>query len=156
MRVVRLLGVGLTLVLASGCAAEPTLGPAAAELLKDTQRLETDLFDNPLYKLRILQRPDKDIECKRDKYRRVLRATADYEQKNPDMDVHLDLAQELMQNTLAQDLGYKMDYDFTQRDRVDGRFIYAIKEDPGIRLTVYVAPEHPTWRLHAMTACLPR
>lgn len=65
MRFARLLTVGLALVMtASGCTSEPSLKDAAAELQKDTQRLETDdVFKNPLMNLRIVQRPDKDLPC---------------------------------------------------------------------------------------------
>lgn len=159
MRVTRLLAIGLILAIAaSGCTtSEPSLKEAAAELQKDTQRLETDdVFKNPLKKLRILQRPDKDIPCDKDKFRRVLRATADYERKTPDLDGHLDLAETLMENMLAQRLGYKLNFDLSQTDMEDGRFIDGMKTNPEVKVTVYVAPESPTWRLHAITACLPR
>ena len=159
MRVTRLLAIGLILAIAaSGCTtSEPSLKEAAAELQKDTQRLETDdVFKNPLKKLRILQRPDKDIPCDKDKFRRVLRATADYERVDEPMENHIDLAQTLMENMLAQRLGYKLDFDFSQEDIEEGRFIYGTKKNPEIKVAVYVAPEAPTWRLHAMTACLPR
>ncbi|MEV4378558.1 hypothetical protein [Streptosporangium sp. NPDC049644] len=158
MRFTRLLAVALALVMvASGCTSTPSLKDAAAELQKDTQRLETDdVFKSPSKKLRILQRPDKDIPCDKDKFKRVLRATADYERKTSDVDGHLDLAQGLMENTLVQVLGYELDFDFSQTDAADGRFIYGTKKDPEIKVTVYVAPDAPTWRLHAMTACLPR
>ncbi|WP_436761868.1 hypothetical protein [Streptosporangium sp. V21-05] len=158
MRFTRLLAVGLALVVAaSGCASDPSLKDAAAELQKDTQRLEIDdVFKNSSKKLRILQRPDKDIPCDKDKFKRVLRVTADYERKSSDIDGHLDLAQGLMENTLVQVLGYKLNFDFSQTDAEDGRFIYGEKENPEIKVTVYVTPDAPTWRLHAMTACLPR
>ncbi|MFF5247748.1 hypothetical protein ACFY3V_25975 [Streptosporangium sp. NPDC000095] len=158
MRSTRLLAVGLALVIvASGCASDPSLKGAAAELQKDMQRLEADdVFKSPSKKLRILQRPDKDIPCDKEKFKRVLRATADYERKGSDVDGHLDLAQGLMENTLVQVLGYKLDFDFSQTDAEDGRFIYGTKGDSELRVTVYVAPDSPTWRLHAMTACLSR
>ncbi|MGV9327168.1 hypothetical protein [Streptosporangium sandarakinum] len=158
MRVTRLLAIGLALAMvASGCASEPSLKDAAAELQKDTHRLETDdVFKNPLKKLNILERPDRDIPCDKGKFRRVMRAVADYERKTLDVDGHLDLAQGLMENTLARVLGYRLDPDPSQTDAEDGRFIYGAKENPGIRVIVYVAPEVPTWRLHATTACLPR
>lgn len=158
MRFTRLTVIGLALVMAtSGCTSEPSLQEAAAELQKDTQRLETDdVFKNPLKKLRILQRPDKDIRCDKDRFKRVLRATADYARINEPLDAHLDQAQTLMENTLAQALGYKLEFDFSQMDAEEGRFIYGAKIDPAIKVTVYVAPEAPTWRLHAVTACLPR
>ncbi|MER6172327.1 hypothetical protein [Streptosporangium sp. NPDC001681] len=158
MRFVRLLAIGLALVMmSSACASEPKLGQAAAELQKDAQRLETDgIFENPLKKLRILQRPDKDIPCAKDKFKRVLRATADYERKTPDVDSHLDLAQGLMEGTLSRTLGYKLESDFSQVDAEEGRFIYGVKKEPEIKISVFVAPEAPTWRLHAVTACLSR
>ncbi|GAA0846083.1 hypothetical protein ACFQVD_19670 [Streptosporangium amethystogenes subsp. fukuiense] len=158
MRVARLLAASLALaMLTSGCTSEPSLGEAAAELQKDTQRLETDdVFKNPLKKLRFLQRPDKDIPCAKDGFRRVLRVTADYQRgKEESLDSHLDGAQRLMENTLSQILGYRMEYDISQVDAPEGRFIYGSKEI-GITVNVYVAPEAPTWRLHAQTACLAR
>ncbi|MER7208590.1 hypothetical protein ABT340_16075 [Streptosporangium sp. NPDC000239] len=159
MRVARSLAIGLTLIIAaSGCTtSEPSLKEATAELQKDTHLLETDdVFKNPLKKLHIIQRPDKDIPCAKDKFRRVLRATADYERVDEPLENHLDLAETLMENTLAQKLKYKLDFDLSQTDAEDGRFIYGAKENPEIRVTVYVGSEAPTWRLHAMTACLPR
>ncbi|MET8051722.1 hypothetical protein ABZU75_29400 [Streptosporangium sp. NPDC005286] len=157
MRITRLLAVGLTLVLvASGCASEPSLEEAAAELQKDTKRLETDdVFKNPLKKLRILQRPDKDLPCGGEKVKRVLRMTADYARADQSLDSHLDQAQRLMENTLSQILDYKVAYDISQVDAPEGRFIHGSKE-VGVMVNVYVAPEAPTWRLHAETACLPR
>ncbi|WP_440104370.1 hypothetical protein [Streptosporangium sp. H16] len=158
MRFIRLLAIGLALAMtSSGCASEPTLDKAAAELQKDTQRLETDdVFKNPLNKLRILQRPDKDIPCGKDKFNRIMRATADYERVDEPLNAHLDRAQTLMENALARVLKYKLDFDFGKVDTDDGRFIYATKMDPNIKVVVYVAPEAPTWRLYAVTACLPR
>lgn len=158
MRVARLLAASLALViLTSGCTSEPSLGEVAAELQKDTQRLESNsIFKNPLKKLRIVQRPDKDIRCGKDKFKRSLRATADYERVDEPLDVHLDRAQTLMENTLAQVLGYELEFDFSQMETEEGRFIYGVKKDPDIAVTVYVAPEAPTWRLHAVTACLSR
>lgn len=156
MRVARSLAIGLTLVIAaSGCTSEPSLKAAATELQKDTQRLETDdVFKNPLKKLRILQRPDKDIPCAKDGVRRVLRATADYQRgKEEALDSYLDGAERLMENTLSKILGYKMEYDISQVDAPEGRFIQGSKE-VGITVNVYVSPEPPTWRLHAQTACL--
>ncbi|MFF3444061.1 hypothetical protein [Streptosporangium sp. NPDC002721] len=158
MRSTRLLAVGLALVtVIAGCASGPSLEDAAAELQKDTQRLETDdVFKNPLNKLRILQRPDKDLPCGGENVKRVLRATADYQRgKEEDLDSHLDGAQRLMENTLSQILRYDMQYDISQVDAPEGRFIYGSKET-GIVVNVYVSPEAPTWRLHAQTACLPR
>ncbi|MEV0424410.1 hypothetical protein [Streptosporangium canum] len=156
MRFARLTVVGLALVMAaSGCTSEPSLKEAAAELQKDTQRLETDdVFKNSLKQLHILQRPDKDIRCDKGKFKRVFRATADYERKTPDMDGHLDLAQGLMENTLVQVLGYRLEFDSSQMDAEDGRFIYGTKKDPEIKVIVYISPETPTWRLYAVTACL--
>ncbi|WP_344917088.1 hypothetical protein [Streptosporangium oxazolinicum] len=157
MRFIRLLIVGLALaMMSSGCASEPTLDKAVAELQKDTQRLEVDsIFKNPLNKLRILQRPDKDIPCAKGKFKRVLRATADYERRASNMDSHLDLAQGLMESTLSRILGYKLEYDLSQIDVEEGRFIYGTKEDPEIKVSVFVTPDAPTWRLRAVTACLP-
>ncbi|MGJ6964580.1 hypothetical protein ACSDR0_21955 [Streptosporangium sp. G11] len=158
MRSTWLLAFGLALMMvASGCASGPSLKEAAAELQRDTQRLETDdVFKNPLKKLRILQRPDKDLPCAKDGFRRVLRATADYQRgKEEDLDSHLDGAQRLIENTLSQILGYKLEHDISQVDALEGRFIYGSKE-VGIVVNVYVAPETPTWRLHVQTACLPR
>ncbi|MDP9866894.1 MULTISPECIES: hypothetical protein [Streptosporangium] len=158
MRVVRLLAIGSALMMAaSGCTSEPSLKEVAAQLQKDTQRLEADdVFKNPLKKLRILQRPDKDIPCAKDGFRRVLRATADYQRSKEEvLDSHLDGAQRLMENTLSQTLGYRMEYDISQADAPEGRFIHGSKEI-GIIVNVYVAPEAPTWRLHAQTACLRR
>jgi hypothetical protein len=158
MRFTRLTVASLALAMAaSGCTSEPSLKEAAAELQKDVQRLETnDVFKNPLKKLRILQRPDKDIRCDKDKFRRVLRATADYERINEPLDSHLGRSQALMENVLVQDFGYKLEYDFSQADTNEGRFIHGTKKDLGITVTVYVAPEAPTWRLNAMTPCLPQ
>lgn len=158
MRVTRLLAIGLILAIAaSGCTtSEPSLKEAAAELQKDTQRLETDdVFKNPLKKLHILQRPDKDIPCGGEKVKRVLRATADYARADQSLDSHLDQAERLMENTLSQILRYKVEYDISQLDAPEGRFIHGTK-DAGVMVNVYVAPEVPTWRLHAETACLPR
>lgn len=157
MRVARSLAIGLTLVItASGCTtSEPTLKEAAAELQKDGHRLQ-EAFKNPLNKLRILQGADKDVPCDKNKFKRVLRATADYERNNEPLTDHLERAQTLMENRLAQELGYKLEFDFSQDGAEDGRFIYGIKEDLGIKVTVYVAPETPTWRLHATTPCLIR
>ncbi|WP_440064530.1 hypothetical protein [Streptosporangium sp. OZ121] len=158
MRSTRLLAVGLALVMVTaGCASDPSLKDAAAVLQKDTQQLETNsIFKNPLKKLRILQRPDKDIPCGKDKFKRALRATADYERVDEPLNAHLDRAQTLMENTLAQVLGYKLEFDFSQMETEEGRFIYGTKTDPDLKVTVYIAPEAPTWRLHAVTACLSR
>ncbi|MFF5207448.1 hypothetical protein [Streptosporangium sp. NPDC000396] len=158
MRFARLMVAGLALVMvSSGCTSGPSLKDAAAELQKDAQRLETnDLFKNPLMKLRILQRPDQDIRCDKDKFRRVLRATADDERVNEPLDSHLGRAQALMENVLVQNFGYKLEYDYSQMNTNEGRFIHGTKKDLGITVTVYVAPEAPTWRLDAMTPCLPQ
>ncbi|MGS2641916.1 hypothetical protein [Streptosporangium sp. LJ11] len=158
MRSTRLLAVGLVLVIvASGCASDPSLKDAVAELQKDTRRLETDdVFKNPLNKLRILQRPDKDIPCDKDKFKRVLRATADDERNARDVDSHLDQAEGIMAGTLVNELGYKLKNPFSEVDAEEGRFIHASKKGVGIIAAVYVAPESPTWRLHAETLCLPR
>ncbi|WP_329092244.1 hypothetical protein [Streptosporangium sp. NBC_01469] len=157
MRSTRLLSVGLALmIVASGCASDPSLKDAAAELQKDTQRLETDdVFKNPLKKLRILQRPDKNLPCGGENVKRVLRATADYTRADQSLDSHLDQAQRLMENTLSQVLDYKVEYDISQVDAPEGRFISGRKE-VGVMVNVYVAPEAPTWRLHAETPCLPQ
>lgn len=159
MRAARSLALGLTLVIAaSGCTTpEPTLKEAAAELQKDTHLLETDdVFKNPLKKLRIIQRPDKDIPCDKDKFKRVLQATADDEVNSPDMDSHLDMAEELISGTLTQRMEYKREPPFTVNDNDIGRFVYAAKRDKSIVIAVYIAPESPTWRLQAETSCLAR
>lgn len=158
MRVTRSLAIGLVLaMMTSGCTSGPSLKDAAAELQKDTQRLETDdVFKNPLKKLLILERPDKDIPCGKDQFKRVLRATADYQRGDKeDLDSHLDGAQRIMENTLSKILDYHMEYDISQADALEGRFIYGRKES-GTVVNVYVAPEAPTWRLHAQTACMRR
>ncbi|MEV4183280.1 hypothetical protein AB0J28_17810 [Streptosporangium canum] len=157
MRFTRLTIVGLALVMAaSGCTSGPSLEEAAAELQKDTQRLETDdVFKNPLMNLHIVQRPDKDLPCGGDKVKRVLRATADEERVDESLDSRLDKSQRVMENTLSQTLGYKVEYDISQVDAPEGRFIHGRKE-VGITVNVYVAPEAPTWRLHAQTTCLSR
>ncbi|MEV8637892.1 hypothetical protein AB0395_40210 [Streptosporangium sp. NPDC051023] len=158
MRFARLLVIGLAVVMvASGCASGPSLREAAAELQKDTQRLETDdLFKNPLTKLRISQRPDKDIPCGKDKFKRVLQATADDESKSPDTDSRLDRAEGVISGTLVNKMSYTREPPFTVNDNEVGRFVYAAKRDLGIVVAVYVTPESPTWRLQAETPCLPR
>lgn len=141
----------------SGCGPGPTLQAATAELQKDMQRLETDrYFKNPLTKLRIVERPDKDLPCDKDKFQRVLRATADYGPKTSDVDGHLDLAQSLMESRLSRVLHYKMTYDLSQADWKDARLVEGRKEVPGITVKVIVVPESPTWRLVVKTDCLPR
>ncbi|MBB5130910.1 hypothetical protein HNP84_000598 [Thermocatellispora tengchongensis] len=127
------------------------------ELEKDVWRLETDdVFKNPLKKLRIIQRPDKDIACDKGKFKRAMRATADYKRVSDSLIDHLDLAEDLKLATLRRHLGYKLEFDFSQSDAEEGRFVYGTKEHVGVKMTVYVAPEAPTWRLHGQTACLPR
>jgi len=155
MRFTRLLAIGLALTMAaSGCASGPSLKDAVAELQKDAQRLETDdVFKNPLKKLRVLQRPERDLPCGGDKVKRVLRITADYARADQSLDAHLDQAQRLMENTLSRSLGYKVEYDISQVDAPEGRFIHGSKE-VGVMVNVYVAPESPTWRLHAETSCM--
>ncbi|MFF0306523.1 hypothetical protein ACFYSC_03790 [Streptosporangium sp. NPDC004379] len=157
MRITRLLAIGLTLAMAaSGCASEPSLKDAAAELQKDTHRLETDdLFKNPLMKLRVLQRPEKDIPCDKGKFKRVLRATADDERADEPLTSHLGRAQAVMENVLAQRLGYKVNSDSSQENAEEGRFVQGSKSS-GVTVIVYISPEPPTWRLYAMTTCLPR
>ncbi|MBG0815576.1 hypothetical protein [Planomonospora sp. ID82291] len=159
MRVSRFLVLVLAAVLVTaGCTREPelSLDKAVAELRKDAQRFEADdVFKNPLVKLKILQRPDKDIPCGEGKFKRVLRLTADDERKDADVDGHLDLAERLMQTTLDQVMGYEVEYDFDQLDALEGRFIHGNKKI-GVTVDVHVAPESPTWRLRAETACLAR
>ncbi|MEU8198553.1 hypothetical protein AB0C10_32710 [Microbispora amethystogenes] len=157
MRVARMAVTFILVVwVVSGCGTGPTLQAASAELQKDMQRLETDdVFKNPLKKLRIVERPDRDLPCDKGKFQRVFRATADYERKAPDVDSHLDQAQRLMENTLSQVLHYEMTYDFTQVDWRDGRLLEGRKDVPGITVKVIVVPESPTWRLVAETDCLP-
>ncbi|MEU7914744.1 hypothetical protein [Microbispora bryophytorum] len=141
----------------SGCGTGPTLQVATTELQKDMQRLQADrFFKNPLTKLRIVERPDKDLPCDKGKFQRVLRATADEDRRTPDVDGHLDLAQTLMENTLSQVLHYKMTYDLSQMDWEDARLVEGRKGDVGITVKVIVVPESPTWRLVAETDCLPR
>ncbi|GGK84649.1 hypothetical protein GCM10010126_49820 [Planomonospora parontospora] len=162
MRVARFLAVGLAAVMVtSGCTSESepelSLEKAVAELQKDTQRLETDdLFKNPLMKLHVLQRPDKDIPCGKEKFKRVLQATADNERaKEEDLDSHLDKSEQVMENTLSQVLDYEVEEDGTQSDALEGRFLLGRKK-VGIMMNVQVMPEAPTWRLRAETDCLSR
>ncbi|GAA3156124.1 hypothetical protein GCM10010466_53810 [Planomonospora alba] len=160
MRIARFLALGLAAVLVmSGCTSEPepSLEKAVAELQKDTQRLETDdLFKNPLMKLRILQRPDEDIPCDGGNFKRVLRATADNERPEKEgLDSHLDKSEQVMKNTLAQLMNYEIEVSAAQSDALEGRFING-KKSVGVVVRVYVAPDAPTWRLRAETACLPR
>ncbi|OPG07084.1 hypothetical protein B1L11_31430 [Microbispora sp. GKU 823] len=142
----------------SGCGAGPTLQAATMELQKDLVRLETDgLLKNPLSRLRIVERPDKDLPCDKGKFQRVLRATADYEHVPGDpVDNHLDHAQRVMENTLSQNLHYKVAFDLTQVDWKDARLIEGRKDTLGITVKVIVVPEAPTWRLVAETDCLSR
>jgi hypothetical protein len=159
MRVARSLAIISALAaLAAACSSpEPSFNEAAAELQKDVRRLETnDVFKNPLKKLQITQRADRDVPCGEGRFMRVMRATADYERVDEPLVAHLDKAESLMENALARDLGYELDYDPSQSDAEDGRFIHGVKKDLGIKVTVYVAPEAPTWRLHAVTDCLER
>ncbi|GIH99735.1 hypothetical protein [Planobispora takensis] len=156
MRVARMLAVVSALAVMTGCASGPSLEDAAAELQKDTQRLETDeLFKNPLSKLQILERPAKDIPCGDGTFKRVLRATADDERADEPLDAHLDRAQGVMENTLSQFFGYKLEHDFSQADSESGRLVRGAKENFGITIAVDVMPEPPTWRLRAETRCLP-
>ncbi|MFI6796280.1 hypothetical protein [Streptosporangium canum] len=150
--------VALALVIAaSGCTSEPSLKETTAELQKDAQRLEADkLLSNPLSKLHILERADKDVSCGNGKFKRALHATADYTRKDPDVDSHLDQAQRVMENTLVQTLGYTLEHDLGQLDKTDGRLIRGAKKDLGITVTVNVLPEAPAWRLQAETRCLSR
>src|SRR5690606_30118012 len=114
-----------SMALAVSCSSGgPSYEEVAAELQKDVQRLEAhDVFKNPEKKLRILQRADVDIPCGRNRFLRVLRATADYERADESLVAHLDRAENLMENALARDLGYELDYDASQSDAEDGRFI---------------------------------
>lgn len=159
MRVARI-AVATLLVggVVSGCGTGPTLQAASAELQKDMQRLEADrLLKNPLSKLQIVERPDKDLPCDKGKFQRVLRATADYEHvPGAPVDNHLDRAQRVMENILSQKLHYKLTFDFTQIDWNDARLIEGDKEHPGVAIKVIVVPESPSWRLVAETKCLPR
>jgi len=158
MRAARSLAIILPLALAAGCSSgEPSFEKAAAELQKDVQRLEShELFKNPLLELRLLQRGDKDIPCGKGMFRRVLRATANEDRGDDAVDSHLDRAQRLMENVLAQDLGYELVLDPGQQDAQEGRFIHGEKKEAGLQASAYVSPEKPTWRLRIMTACLPR
>ncbi|TLP52556.1 hypothetical protein [Microbispora triticiradicis] len=141
----------------SGCSTGPTLQEASTELQKDMQRLETDsLLKKPYSKLRIVERPDKDLPCDKDKFQRVLRATAEYEREDSDADSHLDQAERVMETTLSTYLHYTLTYDLSQLDWKDARLIDGRKEVPGITVKVIVVPESPTWRLVARTDCLPR
>ncbi|MEU7690116.1 hypothetical protein OHB01_07515 [Microbispora hainanensis] len=159
MRVAR---VAVTFLLVGGfvssCGNGPTLQAATAELQKDLHRLEADgLLKNPLSKLRIVDRPDRDLPCDKDKFKRVLHATADYEHIPEDpVDNHLDHAERVMENTLSQELHYKITYDLAQLDWQDARLIEGRKDAFGLTVKVIVVPEAPTWRLVAETDCLPR
>jgi hypothetical protein len=156
MRIAGLMAAAGVVLMAS-CSSGPSLSDAAAELQKDTHRLETDdVFKNPLKQLNILERPDKDIPCSEGRFKRVLTATANYERNAPDADTHLDLAQRLMETTLMRQLGYKLEFDLGQTDELTGRMIRGAKEDPSIVVRVDVRPEEPTWRLHAESTCLVR
>lgn len=140
----------------SGCGTGPTLQAATVELQKDLQRLQADgLLKNPLSKLQIVERPDKDLPCDKGKFERVLRATADYGRKNSDVDSHLDSAERVME-TIISSLHYKVTYDLSQLDWKDARLIEGRKDASGLTVKVIVVPESPTWRLVAKTDCLPR
>ncbi|WP_142260274.1 hypothetical protein [Thermopolyspora flexuosa] len=156
VRAVRSLAILLPLALAVSCSSgEPSFEDAAAELQKDVQRLEShEFFKNPLLELRILQRGDKDIPCGEGGFRRVMRATANEDRDDDAVDSHLDRAQRLMENVLAQDFGYELALDPGQQDAQEGRFIQGEKKDAGLQVSAYVSPEKPTWRLQIMTACL--
>ncbi|WP_169951043.1 hypothetical protein [Microbispora sp. H11081] len=144
-------------VMASGCGSTPTLQAATTELQKDLYRLQADrFFKNPLTKLKIVERPDKDLPCDKDKFQRVFRATAEYGPKTSDLDSDLDRAQTVMENTLSQALHYEMSYDLSQMDWLDARLVEGRKDTPGITVKVVVVPESPMWRLVAKTDCLPR
>lgn len=159
MRAARALAIisALAAVVAGCSATGPSFDEAAAELQKDVQRLETsDVFKNRLLQLRILQRADKDVPCDQEKFRRVLRATADEERVDEPVDSRLDRAQRLIEDVLVRDFGYELMHDLSQLDAEDGRFIYGKKEEFALTVTAYVAPESPTWRLHIMTDCLSR
>ncbi|GII91828.1 hypothetical protein [Sinosporangium siamense] len=156
MRSARFLVAALALMVASGCTSKPSATEAIAELEQDVRRLESDdLFKSPSMSLRILQRPDKDLPCGENGFKRVLRATANKERGNEDPDSHLDGAQRVMETTLSRHLGYKLEQDISQGDAPEGRFIYGTKET-GVVVTVHVASEAPTWHLHAQTVCMPR
>ncbi|MBO4271974.1 hypothetical protein [Microbispora triticiradicis] len=140
----------------SGCGTGPTLQAASAELQKDMQRLEADrFFKNPLTKLRIVERPDKDLPCDKGKFQRVFRVTAVYGPKTSDVDSDLDSAQTLIESVLSQALHYKMTYDLSQTDWKDARLVEGRKDIPGITVRVIVVPESPMLRLAAETDCLP-
>lgn len=157
MRAARLIMISSMALAVSCSSGGPSYEEVAAELQKDVQRLEAhDVFKNPEKKLRILQRADVDIPCGRNRFLRVLRATADYERADESLVAHLDRAENLMENALARDLGYELDYDASQSDAEDGRFITGEKETFGIKVTVYIASEAPTWRIRAITPCMER
>lgn len=156
MRAGRMVAVACALALAS-CSQGPSLEDAAAELQKDTRTLETDdVFKNPLKELRILERPDKDIPCGDGRFKRVMRATANYK-RTPDqsLDQYLNMAQTLMEDTLVlPKFGYMMQSDHAQRDKPQARVIHGVKEGLGVTMTVDVRPDPPTWSIHGETGCL--
>ncbi|WP_147943076.1 hypothetical protein [Microbispora sp. CSR-4] len=157
MRVAR---VAVTFLLVGGfvssCGNGPTLQAATAELQKDLHRLQSDgFFKNPLTKLRIVERPDRDLPCDKGKFERVFRATAEYGPEISDADRQLDLAQSLMENVLSQALHYTIAFDLSQADWKDARLVEGRKDGPGITIKVVVVPESPTFRLVAKTDCLP-
>lgn len=155
MRVAR---VAVTFLLVGGfvssCGSGPTLQAATVELQKDLHRLQSDSLLKPYSNLRIVERPDKDLPCDKDKFQRVLRLTADYEREDSDVDSHLDSAERVMETILSSSLQYKMTYDLSQLDWKDARLIEGRKDDSGLTVKVIVVPESPTWRLVAKTDCL--
>jgi hypothetical protein len=158
MRAAWLVVVVCALLPAAACAAGPSLDEVAAELQRDAKTLETDdVFKNSLKSLRILERPDEDVSCGDGRFKRVLRATSNYERVDEPIDDHLDRAQRLMESTLAMPgFGYDVSFDPDQADRPSGRVVRGTKEALGITMTVEVRPEAPTWRLLAESACMSR
>ncbi|MEU8360242.1 hypothetical protein AB0C27_29940 [Nonomuraea sp. NPDC048882] len=143
-------------LLSASCSAGPSLGDAVAELRKDTRTLETDdVFKNPLKKLTILERPDKDVPCGEGRFKRVMRATADYERAaGQTVDAYLNLAQSLMEDTLSLPrFGYTVTSDPGRRDKPAARVIRGVKDEAGVTMTVDVRPDSPTWSIRAETGC---
>lgn len=140
------------------CSSGPSLGEAAAELQKDTHTLETDdVFKNPLKKLRIVERPDTDIPCGDERFKRVLVATAENTRGNEPVDDFLDRAERLMADTLRLPrFGYDVTFDPQQVDQTTGRVIHGSKVALGITVTVEVHEQPPTWHLRAESRCLAR